>query len=490
MKRRYRLAPEFNFPLPGFKDRYNRLVELALVAEKMKTFGVAVDTQRALGHVIEAGGRGDTFLQIFLETTGLNKEDLGKAGEGNTKLVKDWFRERGAPDVIFDKRTKKPQFNAATLTCWASDYSTKEFAIPAAALLGLRKSRTAARFANAYYEVASQYANRVHFDFNVIGTKGERWSASAKFRWKDEKGELQTYSLNAQNVPAKNQKYDFGKYGVHTIMASQRDCFIPDPGNIWAKFDYVGAEACLIAYNSQDTAMLDWVKTGADPHTENAKIMFPEKVPQDCQKLTKEHGELLKFRDAAKPATFGLFYQAPRANSDGKPAKEIYGQLWSTWKQMFPHLNEEYFELNIQRFWAAHSGGKQWQQNVCDQVDEDGYFALPQSGKTIYLPDTGKGHDRALNFGMQSGLGFLINRAIPIISNRCTWQTGGLALLLQVHDEIDLQIPLDRVDEVCGWVSEELSKPADFGGYIAGVPAGPDLGPNWAEVKEYKINKP
>jgi hypothetical protein len=473
-----RLYPDFQTPLPRFDEQYDRLVQLSLVAEKMHQYGVRVDTGRALKHAQEATARAGLFTDMFVELTGLKRGQLGEKGEGTTKAVRDWFCEAGAPDVVFDKVSKKAQFNAAALTCWASDYAGKPFAAPAAALLGLRKAKVGARFARSYYEVATHHDGRIHFDFNVLGTKGERWSASAKFRW-HENGETIKFSLNAQNVPAKKTKYDFGsKYGVLPLMVSLRDCFIPAPGTVWAKFDYEGAEGTLIALNSGDQLLLNILASNSDIHTETAKRVFLEdKIPAELRKLEKGH-PLSDRRDASKPMLYGLSYQAPSTKGDDK-----YPELWKQWKSMFPHLTETYFKLCVDRFFGAYSGIRRWQYGTCVQVDSDGYVALPQNGKLIYVSQTAKGKNMSLNFFMQSGLGFLINRAIPPIAAACDWRPDGLALLLQVHDELDLQIPIDRLDEVCAWVSEELSKPADFGGHFAGISAAPDVGDSWGTVK-------
>lgn len=480
--------PDFNFPLPRFKEQYERLVSLVKVAEQMKGYGVLVDTQRALTHAREADERAALFTQMFLELTKLKRTDLGLKGTGNSKAVKTWFREAGAPDVVFDKKNGKPQFNSVALTCWGSDYEGKEFSAPAAALLGLRKAKTAGTFAQNYYDVTAHSDDgRIHFDFNVMGTKGERWSASAKFIWEGQDG-TRKVSLNAQNVPGKASYRDFGKYGKLPLQVSMRDCFIPDPGTTWCKFDFEGAEAAIITYLTRDATLLEWQAKGLDFHTENAKVMFKEAgIPADMRKIEKG-SPWEAYRVAAKPTTFGLVYQMPIRGREDADLTEVYGELWKQWKQMFPNLNKEYFGLCIERYWEAHGGIRGWQYQECERVEDDGYITLPQTGKTLYVASTAKGKNMAANFYCQSGLGFLINRAIPSIAARCDWTPKGLALLLQVHDELDLQVPDDRVDDVCGWVSEEMSKPADFGGYVAGVPAAPDIGTNWGKLTPWNRN--
>lgn len=479
-----RLFPEMNYPLPRFRDQYEEQVKLQLIAAKMEAYGVRVNIDTALRHAREAASRAEVFSQLFLELSGLDREALGKKGDGTTKAVKDWFKAAGAPDVVFDKNTGKAQLNAVALTCYASDFPGQAFAAPAAALLGLRKAKVNGRFANAYYEVASQYGGRIHFSLNPMGTKGTRWSASAKFRWLvDGEAEPREYSLNAQNVPKQKSSYDFGPgYGKLKLMVSLRDCFEPDPGCVWVTMDYEGAEGCLIAYWTQDALMMEWVGADADLHTENAKVMFQDAgIPVTLRKIdATEHPELFKYRVATKPATFGLCYQMP-VKRKGKPAplSEVYATLWKTWKQIFPDLTEVAFGIAIQRFWAAHTGVRGWQNGICDTVERDGYVVLPQTGRTLYVPPTAKGKNMSGNFFMQSGIGFLINRAMPLIEAQCDWQRSGTAILLQVHDELALQAPEARAEEFGLMAAHHMSQPADWGGHVAGVPAWPDTGANW-----------
>lgn len=473
-------TPEW--PLDRFQQQYDDLVKLQLIAAKAENHGIRVNTDTALRHKREAESRAEVFTQLFMELTRLKREALGKEGTGVTQAVKDWFKGAGAPDVCFDKNTGKPQLNAVALTCLAADFPGQPFAAPAAALLGIRKSKVNARFASAYYAIASHYDGRIHFSLNPCGTKGTRWSASAKFRWHDEDGELQEYSLNAQATPKAKSSYDFGeKYGKLKLMTSLRDCFEPDPGCVWLTLDYEGAEGALIAYITQDELMMQWIREGADLHTENAKLMFHEAgIPPEMRKIPGG-SELEKYRIATKPATYGLAYQAPLKRSGKRQAAmhEVYATLWKTWKQIFPELTETAFAICMARFWAGHKGIRAWQDVTCEQVERDGFVALPQNGRRIYLPPTAKGKNRAHNFPYQSGIGFLINRAMPLIEAQCDWKRSGTAILLQVHDELALQAPEARAEEFGLMAAHHMSQPADWGGHVAGVPAWPDTGPNW-----------
>jgi DNA polymerase I-like protein with 3'-5' exonuclease and polymerase domains len=467
------------FPLDATAaERYRHTLKLMGSAERMTQKGVRVDLERCKWHIAHSRDRAAFFTEMFLRLTGLPSEALGDAGAGATKAVKSWFwDECKAPPIVFDKITKKPQFNTPTLIGYATDFKGKPFSGPAAALFGIRKAKTSEKFARAYYEVASRHEGRIHFGFNVCGTKGERWSASTKWRWYDEgTQEWVKYRLNVQNVPSKEPKFKFDGDEKPTKLAlSLRDCFIPDPGKVWAKFDYDQLELRLIAYTAGARKLIEWIGSGADTHMENARILFTEaRIPVGA---SKKDPQWKAYREAAKPCAYGLSYSMPSDKGEVHVA-ELHKQLKST----FPDIEESYVKVLADRFFAAHPEIRHWQNATKRMVRETGRVTLPQNGRFLWLPATMRGYNMAGNFFMQSGGGYLINRATPDIEARLVGT--GADLLMNVHDEVDVQIPTDRVEEVCGIVETELARPAQFGGVTAGVPAAGAVGPNWGATED------
>lgn len=470
MKKQFRKYPEFVFPVPNGAEQYKSYAALMQVTARMKEFGVKVDLGEARRLNKAALKRAKQFTEVFCSSTKLEAKVLGEGGTGTTKLVREWFEKQGAPDVSFDKKSGRPQFNAVALTSWAEDFKGEAFSEPAAALLGIRKAKTSARFSEAYLRVAAHHGGRIHFGFNPMGTKGLRWSASEKFAW-FENDELVKFSLNAQNVPSKEVKYTFKAFGELVIAESLRSCFIAAKGTVWQKYDYVGAEALLIALNTGDRLLLNWLKLGAaaDMHTENAKLLFTEETwPEGLVKADKEHGATdrqAKCRDGAKNLVYALSYQMPSRRGEDK-----YPESFKFMKQRFPKMTEAYFNVIVARFYAAHPAIRDWQLRVCAEVDAKGYVKLSQNEALLYVSQSAKGRNMAGNFFMQSGVGFLVNRAVPKIGAMCDWKRTGLALLLQVHDEVDLQVPDARREEVKAVTKGFLEEPANFGDTEGHIP--------------------
>ena len=456
-------------------QRYHAIMKTMDTAARMTERGVRVDAARCNWHIEQAQERGARFTADFLRITGMPASSMGDKGMGGTKAVRDWFWvDQGAPQEVRDKITKKPQFNSACLIGYATGHKGKAFADAAAALYGIRKAKVSEKFAKAYLAVSTQYNGRIHFGFNVTGTKGERWSASAKFRWYDQVAQTWVkYRLNAQNVPSKEPRYKGEK-----LTLSLRDCFIPDRGKVWLKFDGDQAEARCLAYTTGAATMLDWIHNGQDLHIEMAKRLFLEaKIPadwtdKDDPRYKKTFG---KYRDGNKAMMYAFAYCFP--NDKGETfVEEVHKQLLA----IFPDLTLEDVQLYCKRYFGVLPEFRAWQNATIAQVRATNKFVLPQNGRFLWLPASMRGYNMSGNFQMQSGYGYLINRALPEIDRIIA--PFDAQLLIQLHDEADLQAWERDAYELEVLVGQELSRPANFGGRVEGIPHAGDMGYNWKEL--------
>lgn len=483
---------EMTFPIEGGEERYAQGEALMKIAVKMHQLGVRIDIGRARQHQVDAEARAEVYTERFLTATGMERCDLGPSGAGQTDTVRNWFWvKNGAPQLVFDKRSGEAQFNGPLLTAYAEDYANTAFGPAAAALLGLRKAKTAKKFAEAYEQIALRHNGRIHFSFNVFGTKGARWTSSAKFQWRDEAGNQVKYSVNAQNVPSKEPTFDFKDgLGPTKLAVTLRDCMIPDPGYVFTKWDYDGLELRLIEANSGSKKLAHWTREGGDHHMENAKALFLEahkRVGSTPWKKYKDaapgsvEASINLMREAAKPIAYGATYQYSNPERENK-----YPELYKQLKKLFPAAPETYFNVLIARFYQTHPEIVQMQQRIAQGIQRTNRIDLPLNAGFLYLPATNRGFNQAINAIHQSGGGALINRSLVNIDKDPDWQAGGGQILLQVHDELAGQIPEDKVDELAWLVADYMSEPAEFNGTEISIGASPDVGPNWADLKTMK----
>lgn len=464
---------------PRAHERYTQLVQLMHITEKMTSKGWRIHRERLKAHRAQAAKRVSRYASMFAAQTNLPASALGASGSGATNAVRDFFwLTLGAPHVVFDKRTKRPQFSSECLVIYATDYAKEKFGVAAALLYGLRKNRKIMEFCDSYEQFA-RGDGRIHFRFNPAGTQTGRWTSSTKMRVPAPGGGRITYSANVQQVPTKEPVFDFGN-GPEKLVDSLRDIFIADENCVLIKADYDALELRLIAYVYGAKKLIAWIEEGRDCHMLNAIGIFRElNLPATAQKVKNAKTELERLanraREGAKPLAYGVSYQMHDEHGGGK-----YPTLYKTLKKLFPSLTERHANLLAQRFFELHPEIKAGQSAVRDNVRSKGFAELTIDGRRLYYPDTPRGHNQALNFPMQGTGGALINRAIIELDSKLNWQ--GQEIRAQIHDELVVQAPAKEAFKVAKWVEEAMGRPAQIGSTFTGIPAQADIGTNWRDV--------
>ncbi len=464
---------------PRAYERYSQLVRLMEITEKMTLRGWRIHKARLAAHRVNAIERVAKFRHMFLAQTKLKADALGASGSGATNVVRDHFwLTLGAPHVVFDKRTKRPQFSSECLIIYATDFAKEKFGVAAAALYGLRKNQKILEFCKAY-ERFSLRDGRIHFRFNPAGTQTGRWTSSTKMRVLDAEGKRITYSANVQQVPSKEPVFDFGE-GPEKLVDSLRDIFIADENCVLIKADYDALELRLIAYVYGARKLIKWIEEGRDCHMLNAMGIFKElNLPETAKKVKNAKTEIEKLanraREGAKPLAYGVSYQMHDEHGGGK-----YPTLFKTLKKLFPSLTERHANLLAHRFFELHPEIKKGQSAVRDAVRQKGYAELTIDGRRLYYPDTPRGHNQALNFPMQGTGGALINRALIELDAKLNWE--GQEVRAQIHDELVVQAPAREAYKVAKWIEEAMGRPAQIGSTFTGIPAQADVGTNWKDT--------
>lgn len=470
-------------PQPRARERYQRLVALMDVCEQITDKGWLVDLAKLEAHRLTANARVDKFRKMFLAQTGLKDADLGASGGGATKRVRDWFWVgEGAPQLLFNKLTKKPQFSTELLIAYAQDFRQERFGVAAAALYGLRKNQKLTEFCKTYALFAAG-DGRIHFSFNPAGTQTGRWTSSTKLRLAHEDGTRTTYSCNAQQVPSKTPSFDFGE-GKEKLVDSLRDIFIPDPGCVLFKCDYEALELRLIAYIHGAAKLMTWIDEGEDVHIRNAVAIFRELgLPHDSQQVKPALTELQKTinaaRDAAKPLAYAVSYQMHDPDGNGR-----YITLFKTLKKIFPSITEQQANIFAMRFFELHPEIRDGQTRVRESIERHGYARLDIDGRCLYYPSTPRGFNQALNFHMQATGASLANRATLSLGRALHWDRGE-HIRAQVHDELVVQAPFKSMERIKRQLEEAMGEVAQIGTTLAGVPAVADPGFDWGNTMAY-----
>ncbi|HEX4745185.1 MAG TPA: DNA polymerase I [Candidatus Limnocylindria bacterium] len=267
-------------------------------------------------------------------------------------------------------------------------------------------------------------------------------------------GRLSSRAPNLQNIPIRTP---LGRRIRRAFVAGA-------PDHVLLAADYSQIELRVLAHMSQDPALIEGFRAGADIHTRTAAAGFG--VPES--EVTREQ------RSVAKMLNFGIVY----GMSD-------FGLAWRMGmsRDEASRFIDEYFKRYPQ---------------VRRYVIETKSFCLEQGyvetllGRRRYIADMtstnsavrGAAERMAINMPIQGTAADIMK--IAMIRVRARLLEAGLAavLVLQVHDELVLEIPKAQSRELAGVVCEEMAA-----AYALDVPLVVDVrtGTNWDEMTPLAI---
>lgn len=194
-----------------------------------------------------------------------------------------------------------------------------------------------------------------------------------------------------------------------------RRLFLPDPGYVILDCDLSGADAQVVAWDSNDKDLKKAFRAGLDVHTYNMESMDG--------KQDKDDPSFGKRRNDFKRAVHGTNY--------GASARTIAITLgWTIARAT--DFQERWFRLhpNIRDWHSRIEFDLQTKRQVSNAFGYNiTYFDRPDN----LLP-------QALAWVPQSTVAIVTARASIALKRHCPW----VELLLQVHDSLVFQIPLHR----------------------------------------------
>jgi DNA polymerase-1 len=216
----------------------------------------------------------------------------------------------------------------------------------------------------------------------------------------------------------------------------------------------------LLAHLSGDPAFVEAFRAGGDIHKQTAAIIFDVSIDN----VTPE------MRSRAKTINFATIY--------GQGARALSQQL-----------KIEFAEARsfITRYFERFSGIRRYLDSMVEFARENGYVQTI-FGRRRYIPELRErnfnirafGERVAANSPIQGSAADLIKIAMIRIDKQLTDQGFKAKMLLQVHDELVFEAPLDEPPRLQDLVRQEMENAAELS-----VPLVVDVGtgPNWVETK-------
>lgn len=262
-------------------------------------------------------------------------------------------------------------------------------------------------------------------------------------------GRLSSSNPNLQNLPVRTERGRLIRRAV-----------IPDDGCLFLSADYSQIELRLMAHFSQDAHLTEAFRQGQDIHAATAAKIFAK----DIADITKDE------RRRAKTANFGIIY--------GISAFGLAQQLDCS-RQEAKELIDGYFK--------AFPGVISFIEKQKSIAREQGYVET-LFGRRRYLPDIHSHNSvvrsfaerNAVNAPIQGTAADIIKMAMVAIHRRLKQlQRDNLQMIMQVHDELNFNVPSDCVEEVREIVVSEMQNVTQLA-----VPliAECGVGTNWLEA--------
>lgn len=262
-------------------------------------------------------------------------------------------------------------------------------------------------------------------------------------------GRLSSRDPNLQNIPTRSE-----------LGRTVKTAFSAGEGSVFLAVDYSQIELRLLAHLSGDEHLVRAFSEGEDFHAETAARVFGVPVSEVTPDL----------RSRAKAVNFGIVY-----------GQQAYGLSQSL------HISMAEARDMIDRYYEAYPGVRTFLDNVVARAKQTGY-AETMYGRRRHIPELkaknpqlrGFGERTAMNHPMQGTAADIIKIAMARVSRRLEEEGFAAHMILQVHDELDFECPVDEVERLTAMVRDVMEHVVDLR-----VPliAEASTGVTWADAK-------
>ncbi len=262
-------------------------------------------------------------------------------------------------------------------------------------------------------------------------------------------GRLSSSDPNLQNIPTRSEL-------GHRV----RQAFTVPESSVFLACDYSQIELRLLAHLSGDEHLVAAFNSGADFHAATAARVFGVRIDEVTPQL----------RSRAKAVNFGIVY-----------GQQAFG-LASSLK-----ISRGEAQAMIDRYFDAYPGVRAYLDESVRLAHERGW-AVTMYGRKRHIREFAQknkqliafGERTAMNHPMQGSAADIIKIAMVEVERRLREEGLKSKLVLQIHDELDLEVPANEVEAASRLVRETMEGVAQLK-----VPliAEVSFGSNWAEAK-------
>lgn len=342
-------------------------------------------------------------------------------------------------DLLFNElqlpKTKR------TKTGYSTDAGALEFIRSAHPVVdGILEYRQLSKLKSTYLDTLPLLVNpatgRLHTSYNQVGSATGRMSSS---------------DPNLQNIPIRTE-----------LGRRVRTAFVAEKASEWLLLsaDYSQIELRVLAHLSQDRSLMDAFEKGEDVHSATASLMYGVPLGETSADM----------RRIAKILNFGVIY--------GLSAFGISQQT-----EFGPEEGQKF----IDSYFSTYPGIQSYLESVKDQARADGYVET-MLRRRRYVPEIHASNHYvrqateriAVNMPIQGTAADIMKVAMIRVHQRLKESGLKARMLLQVHDELLFELPLEETDALEEIIYREMA-----GALEMSVPMKVDVkrGYNWGEME-------
>ncbi|NLO23099.1 MAG: DNA polymerase I [Fibrobacter sp.] len=364
------------------------------------------------GVSIDVAGLNQLSKEMDLQLNSLEKEifELASGKEFNIASPKQ------LSEVLFDDLAlpviKKTATGRSTDSSVLEELRT---IAPHPIIFAIIEYREVKKLLSTYVSVLPKLVNK---ETNRLHTSFLQWGTAT--------GRLSSREPNLQNIPIRSTA---GKKIRASFISSNKE-------NVLLSVDYSQIELRMLAHLSQDPKLMEAYHSGADIHAQTASVIFDKAMESVTEDMRRD----------AKVVNFGVLY--------GMTAFRLSRDL-----KISMSLAKEF----IDGYFSLYQGVQRFIDDTIDFARTNG-FVTTITGRRRYIPgiDSSDRTERqmaermAVNTPVQGSAADLIKLAMISIHERIQKENLPLKMMLQVHDELLFECPLEEIEKLSTIVKEEM----------------------------------
>ena len=340
--------------------------------------------------------------------------------------------------ILYDKLEipilkKTPKGQPSTAEAVLQELADDGYELPQVLMHYRSLSKLKSTYTDRLPEQVNKTTGRVHTSYHQAVTATGRLSSS---------------DPNLQNIPIRSEE---GR--------RIREAFVASTGYILLAADYSQIELRIMAHLSQDPGLLKAFAAGEDIHRHTAAEIFGVNLDD----VSNDQ------RRSAKAINFGLIY--------GMSAHGLSKQLGIERHQAADYMTT-YFE--------RYPGVKHYMESTREQAKLDGYVET-LFGRRLFLPEINSSNGMrrqyaertAINAPMQGTAADIIKRAMIDIHQWLVAENSAIRMIMQVHDELVFEVPVDQIDMAKAQIEQFMSNAAKLD---VPLEVGIGTGDNWEKA--------